>query len=139
MTDIEIKILKTVTQVMKPYLVNSENRILHSSLITALNEAFVQTEVVRFLVIEQYPSMTCKVGDIIELPSKHWTYSDGTFCGKDFFEEWGTIFQRVNKIEEIISVILSDDYPYISPLDYEDEEVCRKKLRDLFEGLNLSS
>ena len=89
MTEIEIKILKTVTQVMKPYLVNSENRILHSSLITALNEAFVQT--------------------------------------------------GVNRIEEIISAILSDDYPYISPLDYEDEEVCRKKLRDLFEGLNLSS
>jgi hypothetical protein len=38
-------------------------------------------------------------------------------------------------IEEVISAILSDDFPYPSPLEYEDEEICRKKLRDLFEKL----
>ena len=41
MNEIERKILITVTNVMKPYLVNDENRILHSKLITALNEALV--------------------------------------------------------------------------------------------------
>jgi hypothetical protein len=39
-------------------------------------------------------------------------------------------------VEEVISAILSDEFPYPSPLDYEDEETCRKKLRDLFERLN---
>tara|TARA_R110000868_G_scaffold74337_13_gene215018 strand:+ start:11250 stop:11417 length:168 start_codon:yes stop_codon:yes gene_type:complete len=38
-------------------------------------------------------------------------------------------------IEEVISAILSDEFPYPSPLDYEEEENCRKKLRDLFEKL----
>jgi hypothetical protein len=38
-------------------------------------------------------------------------------------------------IEEVISAILSDEFPYPSPLDYEEEETCRKKLRDLFEKL----
>ena len=41
MDEIEQKILITVTEVMKPYLTNDENRILHSKLIIALNEALV--------------------------------------------------------------------------------------------------
>jgi hypothetical protein len=45
MTEIESKILKVVTDVMKPYLIDNEHRILHSKLIIALNEALLQTAV----------------------------------------------------------------------------------------------
>jgi hypothetical protein len=58
-----------------------------------------QSDVIgRFLVIKEYPQMTCKIGDIIELPSKDWVYADETFCEDDFFENWPDIFQRVNSL-----------------------------------------
>ncbi len=61
------------------------------------NQQSCQNAVIsRFLVIKEYPKMTCKVGDIIELPSKDWIYADGTFCKDDFFECWTDIFQRLN-------------------------------------------
>jgi len=51
----------------------------------------------RFKVINEFPDMTCKIGDIIELPSNEWVYSDGSYCKDDYFETWSHIFERVKK------------------------------------------
>lgn len=63
---------------------------------TEMSQSCKNAVISRFLVIKEYPKMTCKLNDIIELPSKDWIYADGTFCKDDFFECWTDIFQRVN-------------------------------------------
>ena len=49
----------------------------------------------RFTIIKEYPNMDNKLGDIINLPSEKWKYSDGTYCEVDYFRNWKDIFKEL--------------------------------------------
>ena len=61
-----------------------------------LQQSCITDVISRFKVIGEFPNMDCKLGDIIELPSSDWIYSDGSYCEDKYFETWSHIFERLN-------------------------------------------